>query len=145
MKPMKLEIGDPTLRLEDERLLRGEGSFTDDIDPGDGLRVAFLRAPFAHARLTALDLEDARALVGVHLVASQTDLDADPVGDIICTLSLRNEDGSDMVKVLKPAMVREINRSAGDVVAVVVADNQQIVDDALELIEARYEAYGSGF
>ena len=142
---MKLKIGDPTLRLEDERLLRGEGSFTDDIDPGDGLRVAFLRAPFAHARLTALDLEDARALVGVHLVASQTDLDADPVGDIICTLSLRNEDGSDMVKVLKPAMVREINRSAGDVVAMVVADNQQIVDDALELIEARYEAYGSGF
>ena len=74
---MKLKIGDPTLRLEDERLLRGEGNFTDDINPGDGLRVAFLRAPFAHARLTALDLEDARALAGVHLVASQTDLDAD--------------------------------------------------------------------
>ena len=142
---MKLKIGDPTLRLEDERLLRGEGSFTDDIDPGDGLRVAFLRAPFAHARLTALDLEDARALVGVHLVASQTDLDADQVGDITCALSLQNEDGSDMVKVSKPAMVREINRSAGDIVAMVVADNQQIVDDALELIEARYEAYGSGF
>ena len=79
---MKLKIGDPTLRLEDERLLRGEGCFTDDIDPGDGLRVAFLRAPFAHARLTALDLEDARALAGVHLVASQTDLDADQVGAI---------------------------------------------------------------
>ena len=137
---MKLKIGDPTLRLEDERLLRGEGSFTDDIDPGDGLRVAFLRAPFAHARLTALDLEDARALAGVHLVASQADLDADQVGDITCALSLQNEDGSDMVKVSKPAMVREINRSAGDIVAMVVADNQQIADDALELIEARYEA-----
>ena len=83
---MKLKIGDPTLRLEDERLLRGEGCFTDDIEPGDGLRVAFLRAPFAHARLTALDLVDARALAGVHLVASQADLDADQVGDI--TLSL---------------------------------------------------------
>ena len=126
MKPMKLKIGDPTLRLEDERLLRGEGSFTDDINPGDGLRVAFLRAPFAHARLTALDLDDARALAGVHLVASQTDLDVDQVGDITCELSLQNEDGSDMVKVSKPPMVREINRSAGDIVAMVVADNQPV-------------------
>ena len=64
---MKLKIGEPTLRLEDERLLRGEGCFTDDIDPGEGLRVAFLRAPFAHARLKALDLDRARALA-VHLL-----------------------------------------------------------------------------
>ena len=42
---MKLKIGEPTLRLDDERLLRGEGCFTDDIDPGKGLRVGFLRAP----------------------------------------------------------------------------------------------------
>ncbi len=137
---MKLKIGEPTLRLEDERLLRGEGCYTDDIDPGEGLRVAFLRAPFAHARLTVLDLADARALAGVHLVASQADLDADKIGDIRCTLSLKNEDGSEMVKVSKPAMVRDINRSAGDIVAIVVAENQQIANDALELIEARYDA-----
>ena len=137
---MKLKIGEPTLRFEDERLLRGAGCFTDDIDPGEGLRIAFLRAPFAHARLTALDLEGARALAGVHLVASQADLDADQVGDITCSLNLQNEDGSDMVKVSKPAMVRDINRSAGDIVAMVVAESQQIANDAIELIDARYDA-----
>lgn len=96
---MKLKIGYPTLRLEDEGLFRGESCFTDDIDMGDGLRVAFLRAPFAHAQLNALDLENAEVLAGVHLVASQADLDANQVGDITCELNLQNEDGSDMVKV----------------------------------------------
>ena len=67
---MKLKIGEPTLRIEDERLLRGDGCYTEDINVGQDLRVAFLRAPFAHARLTKLNLEAARALPGVHLVAS---------------------------------------------------------------------------
>jgi len=136
---MKLCIGEATPRLEDSRLLRGEGLFSDDVTPGEGLRVAFLRAPFAHARLTGLDLEAARALDGVHLVAAQADLDADGVGDIPFTLDLKNRDGSDMVKIAKPVMVREINRSAGDIVAMVVADDTATALDALELIDARYD------
>ena len=136
---MKLSIGDAVLRLEDERLLRGDGRYTDDIDVGEGLRVAFLRAPFAHARLTALDLTAAQALDGVRLVASQADLDADGVGDIHFQIDLNNEDGSPMVKVSKPAMVRDINRSAGDIVAMVVADDIGTALDAVELIDARYE------
>ncbi|MAV08943.1 MAG: hypothetical protein CMO53_02590, partial [Verrucomicrobiales bacterium] len=57
-----------------------------------------------------------------------------------CSLNLQNEDGSDMVKVSKSAMVRDIIRSAGDIVAMVVAEDQQTAQDALELIDVRYDA-----
>jgi len=137
---MKFGVGQPIPRLEDSRLITGQGRYTDDIDPGSGLAVAFLRAPLAHARLLSVDVSAAAALEGVHLVATQADLDADGVGEIQCLNWLPNEDGQTMTKVTHPAMVREVNRTVGDVVAVVVAETDGIAQDAIELIDARYES-----
>ena len=50
---MKFGVGQAIPRLEDARLITGQGRYTDDIDPGTGLAVAFLRAPMAHARRCA--------------------------------------------------------------------------------------------
>ena len=82
----------------------------------------------------------AAALDGVHLVATQADLDADGVGEIHCQNWLKNEDGEKMTLVSHPPMVRGVNRTAGDIVAVVVADDATIAHDALELIDARYDS-----
>lgn len=54
---MKFGIGQSTARVEDRRLLIGAGRYSDDIAPGQGLHVAFLRAPYAHAHLLKIDLE----------------------------------------------------------------------------------------
>ena len=137
---MKFGVGQAIPRLEDARLITGQGRYTDDIDPGTGLAVAFLRAPMAHARLLSVDVSAAAALDGVHLVATQADLDADGVGEIQCMHWLKNEDGQTMTKVTHPAMVRDVNRTVGDVVAVVVADDDTIAQDAVELIDARYDS-----
>ena len=74
--------------------------------PGEGLHVAFLRAPFAHARLTHLELDAARQAPGVLLVASQDDLDADGIRDITCRQWVEFPDGSPIKQTTKPAMVR---------------------------------------
>ena len=137
---MKFGVGQAVPRLEDSRLITGKGRYTDDIDPGTGLAVAFLRAPLAHARLVSVDIAAAAALDGVHLVATQADLDADGVGEIHCQHWLQNEDGETMTKVTHPAMVRDVNRAVGDVVAVVVAETDSIALDAVELIDARYDS-----
>ena len=79
---MKFGIGQSIERLEDDALLRGQGRYTDDVLPGEGVHVAFLRAPFGHAYLTALDVTDAKQADGVVLVATQADLDADKIGEI---------------------------------------------------------------
>ncbi|NDG36515.1 MAG: xanthine dehydrogenase family protein molybdopterin-binding subunit, partial [Alphaproteobacteria bacterium] len=136
---MKFGIGQSTARIEDRRLLVGAGCYSDDVAPGQGLRVAFLRAPFAHARLVRLDVTTAQQLGGVHLVATQADLDADKVGDIQCQYRPPLIGGGKMHLVSKPAMVRDINRHAGDIVAMVVAETEEIANSAVELIEAEFE------
>jgi carbon-monoxide dehydrogenase large subunit len=136
---MKFGIGQATTRLEDTRLLTGTGCYSDDVAPGQGLRVAFLRAPHAHARLQHLDIAAAREMAGVHLVATQADLDADQVGEIRCQYRPPLLGGGKMQTVSKPPMVRDVNRYAGDIVAMVVADTQEIADTALEVIDAVFE------
>ena len=74
---MKFGVGQSVARVEDKRFVTGTGCYTDDVTPGAGLRVAFLRAPYAHARLQNLDYGAAVSAPGVRLVASQADLDAD--------------------------------------------------------------------
>jgi carbon-monoxide dehydrogenase large subunit len=51
-------------RLEDDRLLRGHGRFTDDIDEG-ALEGCLVRSQHAHARITSIDVSAARAVPGV--------------------------------------------------------------------------------
>ena len=107
--------------------------------PGQGRAVAFLRAPFAHAHITHLDLSAARSAEGVVLVASQADLDADNVGEVHCQFYPENRDGSKVPKTTKPPMARELVRHAGDLVAMVVAETRQQAMDALDLVEVDYD------
>ena len=116
---MKFGVGQPVARVEDKRFVTGSGCYTDDVTPGAGLRV-----PYAYARLQNLDYSAAVSAAGIRLEASQADLDADQVGDIHCQLQIENFDGSKMPMTTKPAMVRDINRNAGDIMAMVVADTQ---------------------
>ncbi len=61
-------------RMEDPRLLRGKGAFVDDIDLPDVLHAAVLRSTHARARILNIDTSAARALPGVHLVLTASDL-----------------------------------------------------------------------
>jgi 2-furoyl-CoA dehydrogenase large subunit len=123
-------VGQPLLRLEDEALLRGEGRFIDDLDPVANVRhAAVLRSPYAHARITRLDPAPAHELAGV-------------VGVVT---------GADVLKLSRPfpaaidspiphyAAATDVVRYVGEPVAVVVARDRYLAEDALELIEVEYE------
>ena len=66
-------LGAPVQRVEDDRLLRGRGRFTDDIDEG-ALECCFVRSPHAHARITSIDVNEARGMPGVAAVYTAADL-----------------------------------------------------------------------
>jgi CO/xanthine dehydrogenase Mo-binding subunit len=67
-------VGRRVKRNEDPRLLTGRALFVDDVDRPGMLHVAFLRSPFAHARIGSVDVDAARALPGVHAVYTAADL-----------------------------------------------------------------------
>src|SRR5439155_5761462 len=58
-------IGAPVRRVEDARLLQGQGRYVADLTLSRMLHVAFLRSPHAHARIVSVDTRPARALPGV--------------------------------------------------------------------------------
>src|SRR4051812_41433413 len=67
-------MGARTLRKEDPRLLSGKGSYVDDVHLPNTLHVAFVRSDYAHARITKIDVNRARALPGVATVITAADL-----------------------------------------------------------------------
>ncbi len=120
-------------RVEDDRLLRGRGHFTDDINDG-ALESCLVRSPFAHARIKSIDVSAARALPGVVAVYVAADL---PFGrnDLPILIPHPNLTHGRTQRCLASEVVRYM----GEAVAFVVAENRYIAEDAADLIEVDYE------
>jgi carbon-monoxide dehydrogenase large subunit len=67
-------VGARVSRVEDRRLLAGAGRYVDDVRVPGMLHAAFVRSPFPHAEIGSIDVSDARALPGVHLILTGDDL-----------------------------------------------------------------------
>ena len=132
-------VGQAVRRVEDQRLLTGQGQFSDDINlPGQAVSVV-LRSPFAHADIVNLDKSAAEAAPGVLAVYSADDLSADGIGDIPCLVPMAGKNGSGAVEPPHPVLARGRVRHVGDPVAFVVAGTLAQARDAAELIEVEYE------
>jgi 2-furoyl-CoA dehydrogenase large subunit len=123
-------IGKAQPRVEDERLLRGTGRYIDDMAPCAGCKVAaIVRSPHAHALIRHIDVTDALQVPGV-------------VG-VITGADARRELRPFSVGVPAPVAYYPIAiekvRFVGEPVAVVVADNRYIAEDAAELVQVEYE------
>lgn len=118
-----MTIGRSIRRLEDPRLLRGEGRFVDDLAPDGCLFVAFARSPIANGRLlsvagatfTAADFEGSCLPLSVHLTTPGA------------------------ISPPRPVLAVDRVRFAGELLAAVVADTRYAAADAVELVEAEIE------
>ena len=67
------ELGKARTRKEDARLLTGQTNWTDNIVLPGLLHMAFVRSPFAHARITSVDVSAAKGMPGVIAAFSGAD------------------------------------------------------------------------
>ncbi|QRE75903.1 xanthine dehydrogenase family protein molybdopterin-binding subunit [Methylobacterium aquaticum] len=137
MTVTKFGLGQPLRRVEDRRLITGEGHYGDDHAPEGCLHAALLRSPHAHAGFTITDLEAARAMPGVHLVLTAEDV-AD-LKEIKCQAPLPNGDGSQNHVAHIPLLAKGKVKHIGDAVAFVVADTVAQARDAVEAIGIDYD------
>src|SRR5215212_3619052 len=120
-------------RLEDRRLLRGLGHFVDDVNRTGQLWMRVLRSPYAHARIVNVRTDAALALPGVEKVLTGEDLAwAEPI-------PVRTRTEHQLDDFLQPVLARDRVRYVGEPVAVVLAEDAYLAEDAAELIEAEYE------
>jgi aerobic carbon-monoxide dehydrogenase large subunit len=124
-------IGQRLARKEDTRLLTGRGLYVDDVGLPGMLQVAFLRSPIARGRIKSVDLSSARALPGVYAVLTADDLAAFKVE----MLSFFLAPPVVPVPVLATGRVTHV----GDPVAMVVAQDRYIAEDAAGLIVVDYD------
>ena len=128
-------IGAPLRRKEDDPLLRGRGTYVDNIDlPGTAV-MAVVRSPYAHARITSIDTAAAEASNGVVGVFTGADLRDDWKAPMPCAWPV-TEDMKNPAHF--PLAIDEVHYE-GDGVAVVIADTRAHAVDAAELVEVDYE------
>ena len=125
-----LFVGAHVTRAEDDRLLQGRGRFVADISLPGMAEAAFVRSPFAHANITRIDLEAARSMPGVHGVFSAADLD-----DVAPF--------PDTNRFVRPVaffpLARKRVRYVGSPIAVVVAENRYLAEDAAQAVIVDYD------
>ena len=126
-------FGAPVQRMEDDRLLRGHGRYTDDIDEG-ALECCFVRSPYAHARITSIDATAAREMPGVVVVYTAPDL---PFGAVDLPLLIPHPNLTH--GRTQRCLASEVVRYAGEAVAFVVAESRAQAEDAAELVVVEYE------
>lgn len=120
-------------RVEDARLLTGHGSFVDDITRPGMLHACFVRSPFAHATINGIDASAALALPGVHAVFTAADLNPE-VREAWHAVA-----GKDIPDTPRPPLAEGEVKFVGDPVALVIADNRYVAEDAVDLVEVDYQ------
>jgi aerobic carbon-monoxide dehydrogenase large subunit len=132
-EPAMSGIGASVMRKEDDRLLRGDGRFTDDVEPSHLLHMAIARCPYPHARIVRVDAERARALDGVKHILIGSDVRAltEPL------TVLRPVPGAPALPYY--ALAQDVATHEGQAVVSVAATSRHVAEDALSLIDIDYE------
>lgn len=130
-------ISQPLLRLEDQDLLLGKGTFLDNLSfPGMAHGVA-VRSPYAHAAVKGVDTEAAKAMPGVLAVYAPADVAH--LGDIPTLAFPKMVEGTEHRHHGQPVLARGRVRYAGQCVAFVVAETLAQAHDAAEAVMVDYE------
>ena len=127
-------IGEPVARVEDDRLVTGRGKYVDDVLPG-ALEMAVLRSPHAHAKILSIEIDEVLDLEGVHAVYTYEDLPgsmAEPLPLLIPHPTLTHGR-------TQYALAHDEVNYVGEAIAVVVADDRYIAEDAVDRIRVEYQ------
>ncbi len=139
IQPTRFGSGQAVRRLEDDALLAGAGQFTDDVTLPEQVALFFVRSPYPHARIVAVDSAAALAMPGVLKIVTGAELVAAGVKPIPGSSGFRRADGSPEVSPLRRVLAHERVRFVGEAVAAVVAQTLQQARDAAEAVLVDYD------
>ena len=127
----------PTIRVEDDALVRGRGRFVDDDVAQVQAFGCFVRSPQAYARIVKVDAEAARTAPGVIAVLTAADMAG--LGSVSAHPPLPGRGGTQVVVPRRPVLAGERVMHIGEAVALVVAATPAAAQDAAEQVAVEYE------
>ncbi len=126
-------VGQSVKRVEDQRLLTGNGTYVADVSPEGVVHATFFRSPYAHAQILSIDLIAGLALDGV--IAIYTGDDMERLTNPFAPLASLANQYTPVFYGLATDRVRHV----GDPIAMIVAVSRAIAEDAAELIDVEYK------
>jgi len=129
-------FGARVARLEDPALLTGRGRFVDDIRLAGALHACFVRSPYSHAKVRTIDATAARAMRGVHAVLTVDDLPARMARSQIPMLVPNPSIATPRTQL---ALARREVCYVGQTIAVAIADNRYLAEDAAAAVDVDFE------
>ncbi len=144
-------IGASVARVEDHRLLTGQGQFTADMVPGTFHHAAITRSPHPHAEIRSIDITLAMAVPGVLSVLTGADAAADGLGPMPHNpdwvgppdATLRLPPGFDVYVTEQTVLPLDTVRYVGEAVAMVVAETAAAASQGAELVDVDYQVLPS--
>ncbi len=130
-------IGKSVKRVEDKRFTTGKGKYTDDIILPGMTYGAFVRSPYAHAKIKKVDTSKAKAMTGV--VAIYTGADVASINGVPCGWQVNFKNGDTMKEPKHPLLAVTKVLHVGDPVAFIIAESREAAKDAIELVVVDYE------
>ncbi len=128
--PVSGMMGQRILRREDDRFLRGEGTYVENLELDGALHATFVRSPYAHARIVDIDTSAVSTVPGAQVfTAADVELAVFPPPPI---------PGIEE-RMVRPFIASEVVRFVGDIVAVVLTENRADGVDAAELVMVEYD------
>ncbi|WP_407563918.1 xanthine dehydrogenase family protein molybdopterin-binding subunit [Streptomyces sp. 184] len=123
-------IGTSVPRRGVDDLLTGRARYSADIDRENQLHARVVRSPLAHGRITELDATEALAMPGVLAVYTSKDLP-----DVRIPVRLPFAETAETGPLLQPPLARGTVRYVGEPVAIVVAEDPYVAEDAAEMVD----------
>jgi aerobic carbon-monoxide dehydrogenase large subunit len=131
-------FGERVPRVEDARLVTGNGRFLDDLGH-DALEAAFVRSPHAHARVVDVDVSDALDVHGLVAIYTHEDLALDTGSRVAETLPLLIPHPTLTHGRTQYALANEEVNYVGEAVVMVVASSRYVAEDVCDRIRVDYE------
>ncbi|MCI0343990.1 MAG: molybdopterin-dependent oxidoreductase [Chloroflexi bacterium] len=129
-------LGAPVKRVEDQRLITGEGNYLDDIKLASMVHMAILRSPYAHANIRSIDTSAAKGMPGVIAVFTGADIPYNPLPmawPAGGSAGIQNNVNTPRV------LATDSVKWTGEGVAAVVAETAEQAFDAREAIHVEWE------
>ncbi|MGI9557771.1 MAG: xanthine dehydrogenase family protein molybdopterin-binding subunit [Solirubrobacterales bacterium] len=126
-------IGEGVPRTEDLPLVSGAGNYVDDIEVDDALHARFVRSPVAHGRIEGIESAEARSVDGVAAVFTDAEIDIGPMWPPI--------ENPNAHAPSRPLLAKDVVRFVGEPVALVLAENPYVAEDAGSLVEVDVDPF----
>ncbi|MBV68191.1 MAG: carbon monoxide dehydrogenase [Pelagibacterales bacterium] len=140
---MKFGIGQPLTRVEDSRLLTGNGLYNDDISFENQAYMYVLRSPHANAKILDINLSETLGTSGLLKIINWKDIKELSINNMRTTFLVKNRDGNEMIDTPRHILAKNNVRYVGDPILAIIAESLEIAESVAENIVINYEEYES--